>query len=90
MCVVPRYLQQFVEGQIYAQYPSAQIYALPELDYTNRELPYPVVHTVELKTTDNDLLPIKTFSSFEVDPLAGITAALAKLDKRRKKSGFKS
>jgi hypothetical protein len=30
--------------------------------------------------TDNETLPIKTFPSFEVDPLAAITATLAKLD----------
>ena len=31
----------------------------------------------------NDVLPIKTFPSFEVDPLAAITASLTKLEKTR-------
>ena len=31
--------------------------------------------------TDNQYFPIKTFQNFDVDPLAGITAALTKLDK---------
>ncbi len=78
---IPKYLQNFVEGQIYAQYPTVQIYPLKE-DYATRELQYPVIHTAELTTTDNEVLPIKTFTSFEVDPLAGITATLAKLDKQ--------
>ena len=29
---------------------------------------------------DHEFLPIKTFQSFEVDPLAGITGTLAKLE----------
>jgi len=76
---VPRHLQNFVEGQIYAQYPTVQIHALDE-DYTNREFQHSVVYTSELTLTDNEVLPIKTFQSFEVDPLAGITATLAKLE----------
>ena len=37
-----------------------------------------MVLTTELKLSGNDALPIKTFQSFEVDPLAAITATLAK------------
>jgi len=76
---VPKHLQNFVEGQIYAQYPTVQIHTLDE-DYTNREFQHSVVYTSELTLTDNEMLPIKTFQSFEVDPLAGITATLAKLE----------
>lgn len=76
---VPKHLQNFVEGQIYAQYPTVQIHTLDE-DYTKREVQHPVVFTSELTLTDNEMLPIKTFQSFEVDPLAGITATLAKLE----------
>lgn len=75
----PRDLQIYIEGQIYAQYPTAQISELSE-DYAARQMPQPVVHSTEIVLTDNDVLPIKTFPSFEVDPLAGITATLAKLD----------
>lgn len=76
---VPKHLQNFVEGQIYAQYPTVQIAAAPE-DYTKRQFEHQVIHTAELVLTDNEMLPIKTFQSFEVDPLAGITATLGKLE----------
>ncbi|MFZ1458420.1 MAG: DUF87 domain-containing protein [Candidatus Saccharimonadales bacterium] len=76
---VPKHLQNFVEGQIYAQYPTVQIQEAEE-DYTKRHLAHSVVHTAELTLSDNEVLPIKTFESFEVDPLASITATLAKLD----------
>lgn len=76
---VPKIYQSFVEGQIYAQYPSVQIYRMKE-DYVDRRSKYPVAYTSEITLTDNDALPIKTFDSFEVDPLAGITATLAKLN----------
>jgi hypothetical protein len=77
---MPKQLQAFVEGQIYAQYPTVQIYEQNE-DYSDRSLHQTVIHTAELTLTDNETLPIKTFPSFEVDPLAAITATLAKLDK---------
>ena len=76
---VPKHLQNFLEGQIYAQYPTVQIHTLDE-DYTKREFQHSVVYTSELTLTDNEMLPIKTFQNFEVDPLAGITATLAKLE----------
>ncbi len=76
---VPKHLQNFVEGQIYAQYPSVQIHEAED-DYTKRHIQHPVVYTADLTLTDNEMLPIKTFQSFEVDPLAGITATLGKLD----------
>lgn len=76
---MPKHLQNFVEGQIYAQYPTVQIQTV-EADYAAREVTQEVVYTSELTLTDNEMLPIKSFQSFEVDPLAGITATLAKLD----------
>lgn len=75
----PKHLQAFVEGQIYAQYPSAQIYEQTE-DYSKRKLHHEVIVSSELTLTDHETIPIKTFPSFEVDPLAAITATLAKLD----------
>lgn len=75
----PKHLQNFVEGQIYAQYPTVQIHELSE-DYATRELKQPVLQGTELTLADNEVLPIKTFQNFEVDPLAAITATLAKLE----------
>lgn len=76
---VPKVLQSFVEGQIYAQYPTVQIRKMEE-DYTKREHPQNIIYSSELHLTDDEALPIKTFDNFEVDPLAGITGTLAKLD----------
>ena len=75
----PKVLQSFVEGQIYSQYPSVQIYRMKE-DYVDRRANYPVSYSAEIVLTENEALPIKTFESFEVDPLAGITGTLAKLN----------
>lgn len=76
---VPRQLRSFVEGQIYSQYPSVQIREADE-DYVTHERDHSVVYTTDITLTDNEVLPIKTFQSFEVDPLAGITGTLAKLE----------
>ncbi len=76
----PKHLQAFVEGQIYAQYPTVQIYEQTE-DYAQRQMNQTVIHSTELALIGDETLPIKTFPSFEVDPLAAITATLAKLDK---------
>jgi hypothetical protein len=76
---VPQYLKSFVEEQIYAQYPTVQISEVP--DYTvNPEVHYSTTLVTEMKMTAPDPLPIKTFQSFEVDPLAAITATLAKFE----------
>ena len=75
----PKTLQSFVEGQIYAQYPTVQIYTINH-DYVDNREKHEVIYTAELGLTENTALPIKTFESFEVDPLAGITGTLAKLD----------
>jgi hypothetical protein len=76
---VPQYLKSFVEEQIYAQYPTVQISEVP--DYTvNAEVQYSTTLVTEMKMIAPDPLPIKTFQSFEVDPLASITATLAKFE----------
>ena len=76
---VPKNLQSFVEGQIYSQYPTVQIHECPD-DYVDDRAKAPLVYSSELTLTEDSALPIKTFESFEVDPLAGITGTLAKLD----------
>jgi hypothetical protein len=76
---VPKTFQSFVEGQIYSQYPTVQIHEAEE-DYVTHERQHSVVHTSEITLTASEFLPIKTFQSFEVDPLAGITGTLAKLE----------
>lgn len=76
---VPNYLKSFVEEQIYAQYPTVHISEVP--DYTSTEVtPNAVSLSTELKLSAHEALPLKTFPSFEVDPLAAITATLAQFD----------
>ena len=76
---VPKPLRSFVESQIYSQYPTVQIRDADE-DYVSHEREHTVIHTSEIVLTDDEALPIKTFQNFEVDPLAGITGTLAKLE----------
>jgi hypothetical protein len=74
---VPRYLKNFVEEQIYAQYPSVQISEIADYAVTDRSAGQQFVGT-EMRLSAHHALPIKTFQNFEVDPLAAITATLAK------------
>jgi len=75
---VPNYLKSYVEEQIYAQYPTVHISEVEDYALYREEDQYPVQLVTELKFIGNNALPIKTFQSFEVDPLAAITATLAK------------
>lgn len=79
--IVPRYLMKFVEGQIYAQYPNAEITIAK--DYLDAPIPgvdpatyQPFVSTGTIELSRDFIFPIKTFRDFEVDPLAAITSAL--------------
>jgi hypothetical protein len=76
---VPSYLKSYVEEQMYAQYPSVQISEVP--DYTmTPDGHFTSILVTEMKLTAPEVLPIKTFQSFEVDPLAAITATFAKFE----------
>lgn len=79
LAVINKRYQQFLEGQIYAQYPTAQIKAIPDyagnLLNSNKSVAY-----IELGLAKDFYLPIRTFISFEVDPLASITSAIGKLE----------
>jgi len=77
---VPNHLKTFVEEQIYAQYPTVYISEVP--DYTLETQTYSTQLAAELQLSAHEALPIKTFPSFEVDPLAAITAALAQFDEQ--------
>lgn len=79
----PKHLKDFVEGQIYAQYPTAEIAVVDDysmnIDIDDDKVPDAVVGT-ELRLEKDEIYPIKTFQNFDVDPLAGITGMLSKLD----------
>ena len=77
---VPQHLCKFVEGQIYAQYPNADIRHVP--DYVKSDgisdKSFVTAGVVELDKTF--IFPIKTFRNFEVDPLAAITGSIGDLE----------
>ena len=75
---VPLPLRDFVEGQIYAQYPTVEIKEVD--DYVPERVPEgSQLVGAEVALVRSDVLPIKTFLNFEVDPLAGITGVLSKV-----------
>ena len=80
----PTHLKDFVEGQIYAQYPTAEIVEVDDYTVEGKEniksgkLKFA---GTDLATTNLEVYPIKTFLNFEVDPLSSITGVLAKVDK---------
>ncbi|MBI4175005.1 type IV secretion system DNA-binding domain-containing protein, partial [Candidatus Berkelbacteria bacterium] len=73
----PVELRDFLEGQIYAQYPTVDIQEVA--DYARVDLHDLKVASAELALTKPDVFPIKTFPNFEVDPLAGITGVISKI-----------
>lgn len=81
-CVVPQDVRSFVESQIYAQYPNAQIVEVE--DYTEKisEDGASSLHcrAANIRALKPQYFPIKTFRDFEVDPLSAVTSAIA--DKR--------
>lgn len=75
---VPTHLKDFVEGQIYAQYPTVEISEVP--DFTTGKKAHELNFSLcELKMTKPDVYPIRFFDSFDVDPLSGITSVMGKL-----------
>jgi len=82
---VPSQLKDFVEGQIYAQYPNAEIKEVPDYADSSKINDFNKVITAELTLIKIDYLPIRTFPNFEVDPLAGITSTLSKLEGENEK-----
>ena len=75
---VPTDLKDFVESQIYAQYPTVQINSVDE-DYTKQDFTDKTIYETEITLTKDEIFPIRTFLTFEVDPLAGLTTVLASL-----------
>lgn len=76
--VVPKYLQQFFEQQIQAQFPSAQI---DEVEDYNIFSPDSQVVGAKLKLEKKWVFPIKTYIGLETDPLDAITNSLSKIQK---------
>jgi len=74
----PKHLKDYVESQIYAQYPTVQITEMAD-DYSKKDLLGKNPYTTEIVLSKDEIFPIRTFATFEVDPLAGLTTVLASL-----------
>lgn len=74
----PEHMRGFIEGQIYAQYPSAEL-KLVENDYMQADLSGLSFCGESLALARDSFFPTKTFRDFEVDPLAAITGAMSEV-----------
>jgi len=76
-------LKDFIKGQIYAQYPTAEIYEVS--DYAQATSLNNIKFVgAELNLVKDNFYPIKTFMNFEVDPLSSITSVLSSLENNEK------
>jgi len=74
---VPEQWQSFVEQQIQAQYPDAQIDLVPDYDIF---APQGVILGSYLKFRRENYFPIKTYTKLESDSMNSITNALSKVN----------
>lgn len=79
--IAPQHLSRFIEGQIYAQYPNADIEYIQDYAKIPTEKDNIFVTSGEIEMEKDSIFPIKTFRSFEVDPLAAITGAMSELNR---------
>ena len=75
MCIAPQY-KSLLEGQIYAQYPFAEIEEVK--DYVSPEIIKKSFAGAEIVLQRSDIIPIKTYHEFESDSLAGVFAVMTK------------
>ncbi len=74
---VPEAHQHFIEEQIHAQFPNAQVDEVP--DY-NVFTPTGIVMGSYLKFRRSSIFPVKSYKKLETDPLNSLTNALSKID----------
>ena len=82
--VTPKHLAKFVEGQMYAQYPNADISYVDDYISKANGDDETFVTCGEIEMEKDSIFPIKTFRNFEVDPLAAITGAMSDLSRGEK------
>jgi hypothetical protein len=75
---VPRDILKFVESQVYAQYPKAQLKVVE--DYVIEEELHNTNYSTGTFIQEKDyFFPIKSFRDFEVDPLSNIVSVISEL-----------
>lgn len=78
--IVNEEIASFVKGQVYAQYPAAEISVIPDYMDTATMWDSTVqVSAGEIILEREHIFPLKTFKDFDVDPLSGITGAISEL-----------
>lgn len=75
---VPEHLIEFVKGQVFAQYPNAEISEATDYASEVTDLGRSISAT-SMVFTREPFFPIRTFPDFNVDPLAAITGSLSEL-----------
>lgn len=75
---IERNLKELIEGQIYAQYPFAEIEEVS--DYVLPDAASKGFAGTELELLRSDIIPIKTFKEFESDSLSGIFSVMTKAE----------
>lgn len=76
---VPAGLQSFVEGQIYAQNPNAQIEKVDDYAQLPPKSLKSNVKASSIVFAKEYFYPIRSFRDFEVDPLSSITSTMTKV-----------
>ncbi|MFA7286509.1 MAG: type IV secretion system DNA-binding domain-containing protein [Patescibacteria group bacterium] len=74
--VVPASLRRYVEQQIHAQYPDANIDVVIE---PNIFLSHGVVRAAGLRFRRSFMFPLRTYNDIETDPLAAVTNAFSRV-----------
>ncbi|MFN3301715.1 MAG: type IV secretory system conjugative DNA transfer family protein [Patescibacteria group bacterium] len=74
--VAPRMFAQYLEEQIHAQFPSANVQEVEDYNIFSSQ---GFVLSAYLSLKKTHILPIKTYLSFNTDPLNAITSPLAKI-----------
>jgi len=74
---VPRYLREYLEQQLHAQYPDAQV---EETEDYNIFTPRGVILGSYLIFSRDNYFPIKTYRKLETEPLNALTNALSRVE----------
>ncbi len=76
--VVPQDVAKFIEGQIYAHFPKAQVKVTTDFSekYFKNDSKFQIAELSQLKPY---YYPIKSFRDFEADPLSSLTSSLAEI-----------
>ncbi len=75
---VPKYMHQYFEQQLHAQYDSADV---TEVEDYNIFEPQGVIVGSKLRLKKDEIFSINTYDKMESDPLSGITNVLSKFEK---------